>query len=110
MKKCKRHESSLTSESNYESSSGSENSSTASDSESNSYSNYDDTLYGNGSDSEPSAMSSPEHVKVKCVKQTNVKKVKTMKHKKEDSKVEYDMSDDEMKSDLIQKVCAALYR
>ena len=82
-----------TSESSYESSS--ENSSTASDSESDSYSNYD-TSYSNGSDSEPSAMSSPEHVKVKRVKQKNVKKVKTMKRKKEDSKVAYDTSDDKM--------------
>ena len=83
-----------TSESSYESSGGSENSSTASDSESDSYSNYDDTLYSNGS--EPSAMSSLEHFKVKCVKQKNVKKVKTMKRKKEDSKVVYDLGVDEM--------------
>ena len=41
-------------------------------------------------------MSSPEHVKVKCVKQKNVKKVKTMKHKKKHPKAAYDMSDDEM--------------
>ena len=53
-------------------------------------------MYGNGSDSEPSAMSSPEHVKVKHVKQKNVKKVKTMKCKKEHPKVAYYMSDDEM--------------
>ena len=41
-------------------------------------------------------MSSPECVIVKCVKQKNVKNVKTMKCKKEHPKVAYDMSDDEM--------------
>ena len=97
LQKCKRHELSPSSESSYESSSGSKNSSTASDSESNSYSNYDDTPYSNGSDLEPSAMSSsPEHVKVKHVKQKNVKKVKRMKHKKEHPKDACDTSDDEM--------------
>ena len=81
-----------TSESSYESSSGSENSSTACDSESDSYSNYDDTLYGNGSDSEPSAMSLQECVKVKHVKQKKCQKGENNEH----PKVACDMSDDEM--------------
>ena len=96
METSKKCELSPSSESSYESSSGSESSSRASDSESNSYSNYDDTSYSNCTDSEPSAMSSsPERVKVKCVKQKNVQKVKRMKCKKEHPKVAYDMSNDE---------------
>ena len=86
---------SSSSESSYESSSGS--GSETSSSESPSDSDYD--LVSDSSNTEPSAISSPEAVKVKHSKHKTVKKLKC---KKDKVKCEYDSSEDES-SDIPKK-------